>query len=257
MLLSLREANLIFAVSDQEGRSETEITLSTRPFRRIIKDYFLICDSYFQAIRSASPSRIEAIDMGRRGLHNEGAEKLAEALAEQGRDRRRDRAPAVHPDLRPPHPCLRPCDELPGSVLFACTHNAIRSPMAEAVMKYLHGRRVYVDSVGLRPHADRSVRGRERSTRSASICRATGRRASTISQDDYFDLVISLSPEAQHRAVELTRTSSCEIEFWPTMDPSLAGGSREQRLAAYRALRDDLLRRLARRFPPAGAPVMA
>jgi protein-tyrosine-phosphatase len=76
-------------------------------------------------------------------------------------------------------------------------------------------------------------------------------------EDDYFDLVISLSPEAQHRAVELTRNSSCAIEFWPTMDPSLAGGSREQRLAAYRALRDDLLRRLARRFPPTGAPVMA
>jgi uncharacterized protein (UPF0262 family) len=83
VLLSLREANLIFAVSDQEGRSQTEITLSTRPFRRIVKDYFLICDSYFQAIRSASPSRIEAIDMGRRGLHNEGAEKLAEALVEK------------------------------------------------------------------------------------------------------------------------------------------------------------------------------
>ncbi len=83
VLLSLREANLIFAVSDRQGQGETEITLSTRPFRRIIKDYFLICDSYFQAIKSASPSRIEAIDMGRRGLHNEGAEKLAEALADK------------------------------------------------------------------------------------------------------------------------------------------------------------------------------
>jgi len=81
IVLSLREANLIFTVSDQEGRDATEITLSMRPFRRLIKDYFLICDSYFQAIKSASPSRIEAIDMGRRGLHDEGAEKLGEALA--------------------------------------------------------------------------------------------------------------------------------------------------------------------------------
>jgi uncharacterized protein (UPF0262 family) len=81
--LSLREANLIFTVSDQEGRDATEITLSMRPFRRLIKDYFLICDSYFQAIKSASPSRIEAIDMGRRGLHDEGAEKLREALADK------------------------------------------------------------------------------------------------------------------------------------------------------------------------------
>ncbi len=79
--LSLREANLIFKVTDGSQQNQIEITLSMRPFRRIIKDYFLICDSYFQAIKSASPSRIEAIDMGRRGLHNEGAEKLADALA--------------------------------------------------------------------------------------------------------------------------------------------------------------------------------
>jgi uncharacterized protein (UPF0262 family) len=83
VLLSLREANLVFEVSDEPGARQAEVTLSTRPFRRIIKDYFLICDSYFQAIKNASPSRIEAIDMGRRGLHNEGAEKLAEALAEK------------------------------------------------------------------------------------------------------------------------------------------------------------------------------
>jgi uncharacterized protein (UPF0262 family) len=83
VLLSLREANLIFTVNDDAGVRHTEVTLSMRPFRRIIKDYFLICDSYFRAIKSASPSRIEAIDMGRRGLHNEGAEKLADALAEK------------------------------------------------------------------------------------------------------------------------------------------------------------------------------
>ena len=78
--LSLREANLVFKVDDRAERA-VEITLSMRPLRRLIKDYFLICESYFQAIRTASSSRIEAIDMGRRGLHNEGAEKLADALA--------------------------------------------------------------------------------------------------------------------------------------------------------------------------------
>jgi uncharacterized protein (UPF0262 family) len=78
--LSLREANLIFTLEDQSGEHRADVTLSMRPFRRLIKDYFMICDSYFEAIRSATPSRIEAIDMGRRGLHNEGAEKLADAL---------------------------------------------------------------------------------------------------------------------------------------------------------------------------------
>jgi uncharacterized protein (UPF0262 family) len=78
--LSLREANLIFTLEDQSGEHRADVTLSMRPFRRLIKDYFMICDSYFEAIRSATPSRIEAIDMGRSGLHNEGAEKLGDAL---------------------------------------------------------------------------------------------------------------------------------------------------------------------------------
>ena len=79
--LSLRESNLIFALADETTVNRAEVAVSMRPFRRLIKDYFLICDSYFQAIKHASPSRIEAIDMGRRGLHNEGAEKLRDALA--------------------------------------------------------------------------------------------------------------------------------------------------------------------------------
>jgi uncharacterized protein (UPF0262 family) len=78
--LSLDSSTLVFRVRDVSGDNRTEIKVSVRPFRTIIKDYFLICDSYFQAIKTASPSRIEAIDMGRRGLHNEGAQQLADAL---------------------------------------------------------------------------------------------------------------------------------------------------------------------------------
>jgi uncharacterized protein (UPF0262 family) len=78
--LSLRDSTLVMAVSDDGGTQQTEVMLAMRPFRRLIKDYFLVCDSYFQAIKSASPSRIEAIDMGRRGLHDEGAEKLLDTL---------------------------------------------------------------------------------------------------------------------------------------------------------------------------------
>ena len=146
-------------------------------------------------------------------------------------------------------------DELPGSVLFACTENRLRSPMAEALMKYLHGGQIYVQSVGVRPsEIDPFVLvvldeiGIDRSRHRA--------RSFEDLEDDYFDLVISLSPEAQHRAVELTRTASCALEFWPILDPSLVEGSREVRLDAYRALRDDLLARLTRRFPPRGAPVV-
>ncbi|MEM8949397.1 MAG: low molecular weight phosphatase family protein [Pseudomonadota bacterium] len=144
---------------------------------------------------------------------------------------------------------------MPGSVLFACTHNAIRSPMAMSLMRYLHGKRVYVDSAGLRtlpvdPFAVSALDeiGIDLSTH----------RPKTFDdlEDDFFDLVVSLSPEAQHRAVEMTRTSSCEIEFWPTMDPSITTGNREMRLDAYRMLRDQLLERMQIRFPRPGGPVM-
>lgn len=146
-------------------------------------------------------------------------------------------------------------DELPGSVLFACTQNALRSPMAEALMKYLHGRQVYVQSAGVRPGIVDPFVVAVLDEIGIDLSKHRPRSFDDL-EDDYFDLVISLSPEAHHRAVELTRTSSCEIEFWPVLDPSLTDGSREIQLEAYRTLRDDLLARLRRRFPPPGAPVV-
>ena len=142
-------------------------------------------------------------------------------------------------------------------MLFACTHNAIRSPMAEAVMKYLHGRRVYVDSVGLRPQPIDPFAVAVLDEIGIDLSRHRPKSFDDL-EDDYFDLVISLSPEAQHRAVELTRTSSCEIEFWPTMDPSLI--DRQPRAAARRlprAARRPAAPARARASRPRGAPVMA
>ncbi len=81
--LSLVEDRLIFDVCDTRDAPCAQIVLTVRPFRMIIKDYFLVCESYFDAIKSSSPSQIEAIDMGRRGLHNEGALMLKERLAER------------------------------------------------------------------------------------------------------------------------------------------------------------------------------
>lgn len=143
--------------------------------------------------------------------------------------------------------------ELPGSVLFACSHNAIRSPMAEVIMRYLHGRKVYVQSAG--------VRSAEIDPFAVAVMDEIGidlshhhSRSFDQLDDDYFDLVISLSPEAQHQAVELTRARHCEIEFWHMPDPSIIEGSREVKLEAYRALRDMLMRRIRERFPLEGAP---
>ena len=80
VVLSLREANVVLAIEGAAAKT-AEIVFSARPLRRVIKDYFMICESYFDAIKGASPSRIEAIDMARRGLHNEGSEILQEALS--------------------------------------------------------------------------------------------------------------------------------------------------------------------------------
>ncbi len=143
--------------------------------------------------------------------------------------------------------------ELPGSILFACTHNAIRSAMAENIMRYLHGRTVYVQSAGIRPSELDPFAVAVMDEIGIDISRHRSRSFDDL-EDDYFDLVISLSPEAQHRAVELTRTSHCEVEFWRMPDPSLVEGSRGAQLEAYRHLRDLLMRRIVERFPPEGAP---
>lgn len=82
LLLGLRDSTLVFALEDYAGKA-VQLTLSAKPLKRVIKDYFMICESYFGAIRGAAPGRIEAIDMARRGLHNEGAEILQEALVDR------------------------------------------------------------------------------------------------------------------------------------------------------------------------------
>jgi protein-tyrosine-phosphatase len=136
----------------------------------------------------------------------------------------------------------------PSSVLFACTFNSIRSPMAAALMKHLHGRHIYVDSVG--------VRAAEIDPFAVAVMDEIGidiakHQAKTFDEleDTSFDLVISLSPEAQHSAVELTRTMACDVEFWPMHDPTAVEGSREERLDAYRMVRDHLRQRILARFP--------
>ena len=145
--------------------------------------------------------------------------------------------------------------ELPGSVLFCCTQNALRSPMAEAMMKHLHGRRVFVDSVGVRtgPLDDFAVAVMDEI--GIDITKHKPKSFEDL-EDDSFDLIISLSPEAQHKAVDMTRALAAEDEFWNTFDPSVVEGSREARLDAYRQVRDQLMRRLLQRFPPSGAPAV-
>ncbi len=141
--------------------------------------------------------------------------------------------------------------DLPAAVLFACSLNAIRSPMAEAILKHLQGRRIYVDSVGVRAGAldPFAVEAMEE----IGIGLETHRpKTFDDLEDNSYDLIVTLSPQAQHSAVEMTRTMACEVEFWHTFDASAVEGSRETRLDAYRQVRDTLMQRILDRFPTSG-----
>jgi protein-tyrosine-phosphatase len=136
---------------------------------------------------------------------------------------------------------------LPSAILFACTMNSVRSPMAAALMRHLTAKGVYVESAGVRAGALDPLAVEAMEEIGLEIGKHKPRRFEDL-EDGSFDLVITLSPEAQHKAMELTRTAATQVEYWPTIDPTAVEGSREQRLAAYRAVRDQLLERLKKRF---------
>lgn len=144
--------------------------------------------------------------------------------------------------------------ELPDSVLFSCTHNAVRSAMAEGLLKHLLGHRIYVDSAGVREGAPNGFMIAVMEELGIDMSKHRTKTFDQL-QDSSFDLIVTLSPEAQHRAVEMTRTMACEVEFWPTIDPTHVEGSREVQLQAYRQVRDSLLERLKTRFPLDPRPV--
>ena len=142
----------------------------------------------------------------------------------------------------------------PQAVLFACDHNAVRSPMAAGLFRQMFGRPIYATSAG--------VRAGELDGFAVAVLGEVGidiskHSPTTFEQlDDWeglnFDLIVTLSPVAHHRALELTRTLAAAVEYWPTLDPTVTEGQREQRMAAYREVRDQLMARIRARF---AAPV--
>ena len=139
---------------------------------------------------------------------------------------------------------------IPASLLFACSENSVRSPMAEALAKRLYGQASYINSVGVRASEVDFFAAAALDELGIDVHRHHAKTFDDVDPSS-FDLIVTLSPEAHHQALEFTRGTAAEVEYWPVMDPSGVEGSREMRLEAYRSTRDQILARLKARF---GAP---
>ena len=160
---------------------------------------------------------------------------------------------AVHPLQDDGATGRRAVSALPQAVLFCCDHNAVRSPMAEGLMKKLHGHKVYVQSAGVK--GDLEIDGF-----AIAVCAEAGvelsrHRSRSFEEmrdwgDDLeqFDLIVALSPAAERQARELARHAHVALEFWPIMDPTGQGRTRAEKLDAYRQVRDQIAGRLQERF---------
>ncbi len=224
--------------------------LSLTPFRRLIRDYFRIRDAYYEAIRSAQPFQIETVDMARRGMHNEAAELLRTRLTNKliidlnTARRLFTLICAVQPYASRIDEAT---SELP-SVLFVCSMNSVRSPIAAALARQAFPGRIIARSVGVNGgKADQFVH---------EVMEEAGIDMSVHTPHildelvaNRFDLVITLSEDAPD-AVARKGLEAGAVEHWPLADPSLVEGNREQRLDAYRGLRDTLRRRVRERLEP-------
>lgn len=144
-------------------------------------------------------------------------------------------------------------NSLPQSILFCCDHNAVRSPMAEGIMKKLYGAGTYVQSVGV-------INDLEIDGFSIAVCDEIGvelsrHRSRSFDEmerwgDDLssFDLIVALSPASQRRALELTRLFHLTVEYWPILDPTGIGETRELKLVSYRQTRDQILNKLREKW---------
>ena len=152
-------------------------------------------------------------------------------------------------------------EDLPQSVLFCCDHNSVRSPMAEGIMKKFYGTECYIQSVGVK--SDLEIDGF-----AIAVCAEIGvelarhRSRSFDEMEDWgddlssFDLVLALSPASQRRALELTRYFHLDVEYWPILDPTGLGRTREEKLVAYRQSRDMIVAKLTERWGPSRAAAL-
>lgn len=249
--LSIIGSTILFDVRDVDSYEPIcAHYLSLNPFRELIRDYFRIRESYYEAIKTGSHFQIEAVDMGRRGLHNDAAETLRQRLKNKiNIDLNTARRMftlicAIQPYARR----VQESDSGLPTVLFACSMNSVRSPMAAALARQMFPGKLIARSAGARSgKADPMVQ---------SVMEPLGIDMSVHTPHtmdelvkSHFDLVITLSDEASE-AVKQRDLDADAVEHWETEDPTEQDGSRETRLAAYSALRDSLMRKIRERMEP-------
>lgn len=223
--------------------------LSLTPFRELIRDYFRIRDSYLLALRAETNAQIEAVDMGRRGLHDEAAEKLQQRLA--------NKIEMDHPSARRLFSlicAIQPYAQredvgvstLP-TVLFVCSLNSIRSPIAAAIARTEFAGKLIARSAGA--HSGRADPMVEEVMAPLGIDMSvhTPHRLDELVAS-HFDLVITLSPEA-NAAMKDNDIHADKIAHWNLPDPTAGEGNRTARLAAFTQLRDDLRKLITRELP--------
>ena len=131
----------------------------------------------------------------------------------------------------------------PSAILFSCSFNAVRSPMAEGLTRLYFGHEIYVASAGVREGEPDGFAIGAMDEIGVDITKHKPHTFEDL-EDSCFDLIITLSPEAHHKALEFTRTLACDVVYWPTIDPTAVEGSRERKLEAYREVRDGLSKRI-------------
>ncbi len=249
--ISIMDNYIVFDVRHRESFEPIAAHyMSLSPFRGLIRDYFRVRDSYYEAIKSASTYQIEAVDMGRRGLHNEAAELLKQRLANK-LEMDMETARRLFTLICAIQPYATRIDErdsqLP-TILFVCSMNSVRSPMAAALARYLFPGKLIARSAG--SHSGKADGFVHQAMEELGIDMSVH---TPHTMDELvatrFDLVITLSDEAR-KAVKNRSLDAAEVEHWTTEDPALIEGSHTIRLAAYQQLRDELKKRIGERLAP-------
>ena len=198
LILAIVENRLVFDIRLTDGAEHRRVVLSLTPFRRVVKDYFMICESYYAAVRDA-PAQDRSHRHGPPRPARRGCGTLRERLERKDRDGYGYRAAAVHADLRAASEGRGMSGDVPGAVLFVCSRNAVRSPMASALMRHVYGSRIYVASAGVNPGEPDSIAIQVMNEMGIDI---SGRRPRGVDEveETAFDLVVALAPSAREAA---------------------------------------------------------